>query len=146
MRTHPTSTDIEPSGAVGADDELGRAAADVDDEVRRVAGTVELGGRAEERERGLLVTGEQLELGAEDLRRRPEEVVAVGRVARRARRGRADASTPPSSSMTRPVLAQRRQRALDRVGREPAGGVDALAEPGDRHPPVERDQRPVAVG
>ena len=48
----------EPSGVVGAEHELGRAAADVDDEVRR--GRVEVGGRAEERQRGLLVAGEQL--------------------------------------------------------------------------------------
>ena len=33
-RTQPMSTDTTPSGSVGADDELGRAAADVDDEER----------------------------------------------------------------------------------------------------------------
>ena len=77
------STESSPSGcARGADDELGGAAADVDDEVRRGLG--QTGGRAEELEAGFLVAAEQLGPHAEQLLGRVEELVAVARVARRA--------------------------------------------------------------
>ena len=58
MRTHPMSSEISTDRRVGAEHELGGAAADVDDEVRR--GRVEVGGGAEERQRRLLLAGEQL--------------------------------------------------------------------------------------
>ena len=42
------------------------------------------------------------------------------------------------------VLAQHGRRALDGLGRERAGAVDALTEAGDAHAPVERDDLGVA--
>ena len=55
------------------------------------------------------------------------------------------------------VTSQRAQRAVQRRGRQPAGGIDALAEPDDLHPPVHvgeparhrvhvGDQQPQRVG
>ena len=73
----------ETGGRVGAEHELGGATTDVDDEVGR--GRVEVGGGAEERQRGLLLAREQLGGDAERVVRGGEEVVAVRRVARRAR-------------------------------------------------------------
>ena len=79
-----------------------------------------------------------------------EEVVAVGRVARRRRRRHARTRSTPRSSITLAVLAQHRDGPLDRVGCERAGvRVDALAEAGDVHAPVERSRtrrRPSGVG
>ena len=73
------------------DDELGRAAADVDDEVRRLARAVELaasrrGTRARPPPRPDSSSSSAPRISGGGT----EEVVAVGRVARRARRGRAD--------------------------------------------------------
>ena len=72
-----------------------------------------------------------------------EELVAVRRVARRARGGgahRGDAVLVERGA----VLAQHRDRALDRLGRERARAVDALTEAGDAHAPVERHELGVA--
>ena len=78
------ATDVhrdETVGRVGAEHELGGATTDVDDEIRR--GRVEVGGRTEERQRGLFLTREQLGLDAR-VARGGEELVAIRRVARRA--------------------------------------------------------------
>ena len=125
-------------GTVGADDELGRAAADVDHEVR--LGLGEPDRRARELEARLLLAAEELGPHAEQLLDRIEEVVAVGGVARRAGRGGAHAG----DAVTRDrflVLADDVERARDRFGVEPAGLVHALAEPRDPRAPVDRGQR-----
>ncbi len=85
--THAADVDrAQPFGLVAARDELRGAAADVHHEVRPRFG--ETGGGAEVFEPGLVLAGEQLRTDAEHLLRRPEEIVAVLRVARCARRGR----------------------------------------------------------
>src|SRR5207248_5946533 len=96
----------------------------------RAAPGVELGRRACEREPSLLVAAEQLGRGPHDLGGGLEEDLAVGRVARSRRRGHAN----PLDSVTverSAVLAQHGERALDGLGGELAGGVDAPAEAGD---------------
>ena len=80
-------------GVVDADRELGRAAADVEDEERSSLG-FELGGGAEEAEQGLLLPVEHLEVGAEHLAGLGQEVVAVGDVAQHRRGHRPDARPP----------------------------------------------------
>ena len=77
-RTQPMSTEIRPVGCLGAHDELGRAAADVHDEVR--LGLGEPDGRAVELEARFLVAADQLGPNSEQLLGRVEEVVAVRRV------------------------------------------------------------------
>ena len=74
-RTQPMSSDTRPVGASVPSDELGRAAADVDDEVRR--GRVEIRGRAEEGQLRLLLTRDELGCDAERLVRGVEEHVTV---------------------------------------------------------------------
>ena len=87
----------------------------------RLARVVEPRRRAEERERGLLLAGEQLGLGRRGSRPRARRSRrGSSRRAPRSSRSRAPRSTPPSSSITVAVLAQRRERPLDRFGREPA--------------------------
>ena len=46
----------------------------------------------------------------------------------------------------RPVVAQHVQGPLDGIGVQPAAGVDALAEAGDHHAPLEGAEAAVAVG
>ncbi len=84
-RTHPTSIEISPSGLLVPS--TNSVEPPPMSTTRYGAGSsVELGGRAEEREPRLLLAREQLELDAERIGRGTEEVVAVRRVARRARR------------------------------------------------------------
>ena len=102
------------------------------------AGSVEPGRRAGERRARLLLAGDQLRAGR---RSRP-------RPRRRTRRGSSASRdalvavmrtrSTPSSSMRGAVLAQHRDRALDRVGMQRAGRVDALAEAGDARVPLDR--------
>jgi hypothetical protein len=79
IRTQPTSTERAARTLVVADDELGRAAADVHDQ----EGAVEVGaagqfpGGAGEGERGLLVAGDHLGFDAEDVEDPAHEVGAV---------------------------------------------------------------------
>ena len=73
---------MTPLGLGAADDELGRTAADVDDEERPGVRPVELGGGAGEGEPALLARRVSSSgRGAEDLGDGGEEVVAVGGVA-----------------------------------------------------------------
>ena len=137
-----------PVRCAGADDELGRPAADVDDEVG--SGGVETGSGAEERQATLVLPGEEFDGGAEDLGRRAEEVVAVGGVAGGAGGGGPDARDAGGVHYVA-VLAEDGQRPLDGVGVEPPGGVHALPEPGDVHVPLDGGERrgraaAVAVG
>ena len=61
IRTQPMSTDRAASTSIGAADELGRPAAEVDDEVGAVdAVRLQAAGRAAEGQRGLLVPGDHL--------------------------------------------------------------------------------------
>ena len=118
-RTQPMSTEHRPSGLSVADDELGRTAADVDDEVRRrvrcrLAVAPRNSSRASSSPRAARAATPQHLLG------RVEELVAVARVARRARRRRADAFHA-EIRYDCAVLAQHRQRALDRVGMQRRG-------------------------
>ena len=124
------ATDVErdePDRRVGAEDELGRAAADVDDEIRR--GRVEVGRRAEERQRRFFVAREQLRGDTERVARGGEELVTVGGVACRARGGGAHLGGAVLVDRVA-VLAQHVGGARDRVGRERPGAVDALRRAG----------------
>ena len=106
------ASDVErhqTGGRVGAEDELGGATADVDDEVGR--GRVEVGGGAEERQRGLLLAREQLGRDAERVVRGGEEVVAVRRVARRAGGGGAHVGRRRARRARRGTRAARRRCA-----------------------------------
>ena len=117
----------------------------------RAVGGVEVGGGAEEREPPLLLAAEQLGPHPDGGLGRVEEVVAVGGVARGGGGGHAhplDAEAVHDLA----VLAQHGDRALDGVGVEAAGGVDALAQAGDAHEPLEggaavlADEQPHRVG
>ena len=57
MRTQPMCTEISASGALAAEHELGRAAADIDDQ-KRPGREVETGGRAAERKPRLFLARE----------------------------------------------------------------------------------------
>ena len=67
------------------------------------------------------------------------------------RRVRPTSPSPAPRRRHRPRRSRRgtsRERgdgAFDRFRREPARGVDAVTEPGDRHAPVEREERTVGV-
>ena len=134
-----------PSGSSVPSDELGGSAADVDDQVgrRRVEvgrsrrGTTSAASSSPESSSG--VDAERVE------RRRRRSRRGSSRRARRswpwrARvRRRARRCAPRYSRRTSTVR-------VDRLGCERTGAVDALAEPGDAHPPVERVQLGVAAG
>ena len=129
-----------PSGSGWRPDrELGGAAADVDDQERAV-GRVELGGGAQERQPGLL-------LAAEQLGRTPTAASAASKKSSRLAASRAAdvavmrTRSTPWRSRTWRYSRQDGDRALDGLRRQPAGGVDALAQPGDPHEPLERAPR-----
>ena len=108
-------------------------------------GGVEPGGGAEEREAALVVAGEGLDRGAEDLRRRAEEVVAVGGVAGGAGGGGPDALDAGGVHDVA-VLPQDGQGPLHGVGMESPGGVHSLPQPGDVHVPLDGGQRAAGPG
>ena len=83
------------------------------------AGLGQARGRAEELEPGLLLAASSSGRTPSDLLGGVEEVVAVRRVARRAGRRRAHALDAEVVDHLA-VLAQRRERALDRVGMQAA--------------------------
>ncbi len=120
--------DVELDLAVASDDELGRAAADVDDD-DLLSVDRPLARRAGERQRGLLVAADRAGVQVEPIAHRRRELCAVGRVAdgareHRGRRGRAVLVDELAE------VPERVEDALHRRVREPAGRVDALAEPG----------------
>ena len=88
-RTQPMSIEISPSGS--SVPTMNSVEPPPTSTTRYGSGSVEAGGRAEELEPRLLVAREQLGPHAEQLLGRVEELVAVRRVARRARRRRAHA-------------------------------------------------------
>jgi hypothetical protein len=114
----------------GADDELGRPATDVDHKERAV-GRVELGGGACEAELALLRAAQQLGPHAHDRLRRIEELVGVVRIPGGG--GGRDAQRLHTVLVERhAVVAQGSEGALDRLRVQSTGGVDPLAESGDR--------------
>ena len=117
-RTQPMSIEHSPSGSSVPDDELGRAAADVDHEIRR--GLAETR-RSRPRNSRRASSSPESSSGRtpSTLLGRVEEVVAVRRVARRAGRRRAHALDAELVDDVA-VLAQRGERALDRVGMQAA--------------------------
>jgi hypothetical protein len=145
----PPPTQKGPGGGGGpadaAEDELGRTTADIDDQVGRryrpVAG--QFGGGAGVGELGLLIAAEDFGPGPEHVGDPAGELPGICRVTGRAGRHHPDllGAQPPHD---RRVVAQRGQRPVQRLGGEPAGGVHALAEPDDLHPPVDIGERPPA--
>ena len=136
-RTHPMSIDTRPLGRVGAERRTrssrrrcrrrGTAPARRGRRSRR--GTTSAASSSPESSSGVTPSASCAAV---------EELVAVRRVARRARRGRADARRRRAR---RAPLRYSRSTAtvrVDRVGCERARAVDALAEAGDAHAPVER--------
>ena len=136
----PPATPAEPAqrrppGPAAAKHELGRAAADVDHEVRarRTRGGPQLRGGASEGQRRLLVPADNLRLDAKDRAHAAGEFGGVGRVAGRTRRHHAHRAAPGRDGLG--VPPQRLERPLQRRGREPPGAVHPLAEPHDLHLP-----------
>src|SRR3954471_13069380 len=110
--------------------ELGRAAADVDDDDRRLVLGVALAGRAEEGETGLLVAGEDLGAQPVVVGHLVDERGAVGGVAHRAGED-GDVALGLLGVEALAVLRERRADAVHRLVGQAAGGVDALAQAGD---------------
>jgi hypothetical protein len=129
-----------------AENELGRAAADVEHEVRRRnVEALEVTGRPVVGQDGLVITGDHLRSHPESFLDAGGEDVAVGRVA--CRRGRAEPQAVYAEvAQHRGVRVTGVERALQCLVGEPAGGVDALTEPHYQHAAVEVAQPPGAVG
>src|SRR5262245_8396967 len=123
-------------------DELGGAATNVEHKVRR--GLSEAGGRAGELESRFLFARDELRAHAQRHLCRTEEVLAIVRVARCTRRGRADALDVEFVDDAS-VLLQYRQRARDGIWMQLPGAVDALAETRDARAAIELHQLPVAL-
>ena len=135
------AADVEADADVRADDlELGRAAADVDDERAGLD-------RADpaQRQRGLLLAGQQARREAVAPLDLAEERLAVLGVADGARR---DAERPLGAELLElaAVLGEDVAHAGDRERQQPAALVDPLAEPRDRQPADDLLERPVRVG
>ena len=130
---------VEADLGSGADDQLGRAAADVDHQ-RRLARRLLRGG-AEVGEPRLLLAAEHPRREREALAQLGDEGVAVGGVAHRAGRDRHD-GVGFGLLVERHVVGDRLAGRLDRLRGELAGEVDATAEP--RHPaaPLDLGDRP----
>jgi hypothetical protein len=121
---------VEAHAVAVADDELGRSAADVDDDDGPGGVGGPLARRAAKRQARLLVARDRARVEAELVADAAREVRAVGGVADGAREDR-DRALRAELVDRRAVLGEDGDDALDRLGREPAAGVDALAEPGD---------------
>ena len=113
MRTQPICTEISASGSRRAEDELGRAAADVDHQKRPVAGR-RLGRRAAKRQPRLLVAAQAARAarrGRARRRRRMRRCCSASRAAlvaaarTRARRGARSARRTPTSTATVRAMA-----------------------------------------
>ena len=114
-----------------ADDELRRAATDVEQRERTV-GAIEPVGPAEERQGRLLVAVDDLRFGAGRRAHDRDERIPVRRVADGGRRPDAD---PTGTQGTRPrgVSPEHRFRPRERRRIEESGRVDALTELRDEH-------------
>ena len=111
----------------GAEDQLGRAAPDVDDEHVTLGGRQQRSQRAVEGEGRLLGAAEDLGTHAEAGEHAVAERVRVGCVPGRRRRAEADALDTVRGHQSG-VLLDRGEGALERLVREPAGAVDPLAQ------------------
>jgi hypothetical protein len=116
--------------AVAPRDDLGRAPAHVRD--HQIAGR-QLRKRVDHRavdQLRLALAAHDLDAGAQDLLRRDQE---VDRVLRLAQRLRADRGDPDRADLVDDpaVLARDRERALDRVLRQPPGVVEPLRQPAE---------------
>ena len=136
---HATHVDRDARLEIGpAERKLGRAAADVDDEKRRVR-RFEFCRRAEEAQTRLVLPTEQLRCDAEQLGRRAEEVVAVRCVTRR--RGGRRPDTGEVVAIHHPAeLTEHVQRAGNGVGIKAACCIHTRPEARNPH------QTFVAVG
>jgi hypothetical protein len=135
---HPNATDIDRDQFfrdVGADYELRRAAADVDDQLGLVR--IELLTRSQEGSAGLLIAREQFRFVAGELPNPLEEFVPVVRVTDRTRPGDSQ-SLDLILSADRGVIGDHRKGSLQRFGGQYPTTVDPLAQAGDRHPAIER--------
>src|SRR5450759_5358504 len=126
---------------VGAENQLGRAAAEVHDEERAGVPRAEHTGGAAEREPGLFRALDHLGLDADRGPHAVDELAAVlgvpgGRGGDKADRLDAELGAP------RRVAPGRRERTLERLGREPAGAVHSLTEPDDLHGALDVGERP----
>ena len=135
------AADVEARAHVRADDlDLGRAAADVDDERPGLE-------RADpaKRHRGLLVAAQQPGREAVAPLDLAQEGLAVLRVANGARR---DAERPLGAERLElaPIRGEDVADARDRDGEEAAPLIDALAEPRDLEPADDLVERAVRVG
>jgi len=128
----------EPLGFVRAEDELGRPATDVDDEVR--PGDVDAHRGAQESQLSFLFAGDHVRLDARRARNRADEIVSVRGVADGARGDDADRVR---AQMTAPfdVARDGRRGAAERLRREPSIAIDPLAEPRDDELAVDVTQR-----
>ena len=118
----PHRADVEARPPL-AEDQLGRAAADVDDERGGVERTDAAPGQV-----GLLVAGEQPGREAEPRPDLGQELGSVRGIACGARRHRERSLRAERLELV-PVARDRRQGARDRLGLKPPRRVDALAEP-----------------
>ena len=118
--------DVEADRAAAPDDELRRAAADVDDEqFALVARSLARG--PGEGQRGLLVAADRARVEAEALADGGAELSAVGGVADRAREHRGGGRH--AVLVDSPAVApQRLEDPLDRIVLQAAGGVGAVAQ------------------
>ena len=135
------AADVEAHAQIRADDlELGRAAADVDDQRPRLDGS-----DPAQRERGFLLAGQEAGRKAVAPLDLAEKRLAVLGVAHRTRR---DAECPlrPERLQLAPVLGEGVANAGDREGEELAPLVDTLAQPSDPQPADDLLERPVRVG
>ena len=133
----------DPSGSSVPDDELGRAAADVDDEVRtRFASRLAVAPRNSSR----ASSSPRAARAARRAPARPGSKKSSRLLASRAALvAVARTRSTPRSSMTPRYSRSDRERALDRVGMQRPVAVDTLAEAGDLRAPLDRHELRVAT-
>ncbi len=144
---HPHRADVEgqpcPRRGV-AEDELGRPAAQVDDQVRAGVARRHARRRAPEGQLGLLLAGHDLRVDTDGGADAGRERVPVARVAGGRRRDEAHARGPRLGD-DGGVLAGGGERALQRLRGELAGAVDPLPQPDDLQAAVHLRQGAVVV-
>ena len=142
IRTQPMSTDRDALDRVGAEHDLGRAAADVDDEVRRLgAGAAQLAGRAEEGQLGLARRRRRPPARRRGSRSTPVDELGPVRGVPGGRGG--DHPDPLGAELVdrRRVRRERRERALERL-RARAGRSGRRPGRAGRSPSGARRRRP----
>ena len=135
---------MEANCAAVADDQLGRATADVnDDDLRTIVG-IAAAGRAEERELCLLLAGNRSRVKLVALRDLPRELATVGGVTGGAGKDGAPLIGATKLFDHRRVVIERREDASHRFFGKDAAGVNADAKP--RHFAAPRQLGDRAVG